>query len=399
MTPQKKVRLALAGCGRRGICVAGLFRNHPQCEITALMDPFESATSLAATQLDIPEARVYRNFELMLKDAPVDAIFLACDPTQQVGLACAAMKAGKHVCTEVPAAFTIAECWDLVETVKKTGCKYQLLEQLRYCGFIETWMQMNERGELGHICLAQGEYVHFEMAWKLWMDKDTGEMIGEIPKPSGRRVEPTWRRRILADPIYYLPHTLSPILRVLDDRVVRVSCMGTRKHSYTHPDVKLPWSDIQYALMHTAKDTVVLAGAGFSLPHVPRGELGAHWYDFRGTRGSVESPRSKADTYRAWRRGMDAFETSNVSSIPIGATEEEQKTGHGGTDFKPVDTFIRAIVDDTVPPMDVYRSVETAAPAILAAESANQGGALLEVPNFRTEKRRSKSKAKIRIPR
>jgi hypothetical protein len=33
--------------------------------------------------------------------------------------------------------------------------------------------------------------------------------------------------------------------------------------------------------------------------------------------------------------------------------------------------------------MDVYRAVETAAPAILAAKSAREGGILIEVPDFR----------------
>jgi len=381
------------GCGGRGIGVTGLFKNHPQCRVTALMDRFEASTTRAATQLELSEARRYRDFSKMLREAPVDALFFACDPTMQVELACAAMKAGKHVCTEVPAAFTIKECWDLVETVKKTGCKYQLMEQTRYWGFIETWKKMNERGELGHVCLAQGEYVHYEKAWKYWTDLDTGEQLTDIARPIGRRVEETWRRRILADPIYYLPHTLSPMLHVLDDRVVKVSCMGTRKHSYTYPDAKLPWSDIQYALMHTEKDTVLLAGAGFSMPHVLRGETSAHWYEFRGTKGSVESPKSKTDHFRVWRQGMDAFEKMDISSIPLGATQSQMKSGHGGADYKPVDTFIRSILDDTVPPMDVYRSVETAAPAILAAESAQQGGVSLEVPDFRTGKRGAKSKA------
>ena len=45
--------------------------------------------------------------------------------------------------------------------------------------------------------------------------------------------------------------------------------------------------------------------------------------------------------------------------------------------------FIDAIKNDTTPPMDVYKAVETAAPAIIAAESARRGGELLEVPDFR----------------
>ena len=45
--------------------------------------------------------------------------------------------------------------------------------------------------------------------------------------------------------------------------------------------------------------------------------------------------------------------------------------------------FIDAIINDKTPAVDVYTAVETAAPAIMAAESARKGGALLEVPDFR----------------
>ena len=56
---------------------------------------------------------------------------------------------------------------------------------------------------------------------------------------------------------------------------------------------------------------------------------------------------------------------------------------HGGADYYPISYFIDAIVNDKNPPLDVYKAVETAAPAILAAESARKGGVLLEVPDFR----------------
>ena len=39
--------------------------------------------------------------------------------------------------------------------------------------------------------------------------------------------------------------------------------------------------------------------------------------------------------------------------------------------------------NDKTPPMDVYKAVECAAPAILAAQSARQGGILIPVPDFR----------------
>lgn len=381
----RKVRLGLVGCGGRGVYVTGLFKAHPHCEVTALMDRFPSRVEAAAAALELPEAAAYTDYESALGQAPVDALFFACDPTDQAAMACRAMEAGKHVCTEVPAAFTLEDCWNLVRTVQRTGMKYQLMEQTRYWGFVDAWKAMRESGELGHVCLAQGEYVHYERAWGSWTDLETGEIYRELTPPPGRKVEPTWRYEVLGDPIYYLPHTLSPLLKILDDRVLKVSCMGTRKESYTYPDESLPWRDIEYAIMHTAKDTVLLVGAGFSLPYPRRGPTSCHWYELRGSKGTVESPRGEWDKFRVWKAGMATHEELNVSTTPLQASPEQAASGHGGTDFKPVDTFIMSVLHDTTPPLDVYLAAELTAPAILAAESARSGGTLVEVPDFRSD--------------
>ena len=380
----RKLRLGLVGCGKRGIHVTGLFRDHPAWEVTTLMDLYPACTARAAERLGLADAGRYHDFDVMLREAPVDALFFACDPLMQVDLACRAMEAGRHACTEVPAAFTIDDCRRLVETVERTGCQYLLMEQTRHWGFIDRWAEMNRRGEFGHVCFAQGEYVHYEKDWNYWVNTETGDMSSDFTPPEGWKAHPSWRYEALAHPIYYLPHTLSPLLKVLDDRVESVCCMGTRPDSYTYPDGTLPWRDIEYALMHTAKDTVMCVGAGFSLPCVQRGRAGAHWYELRGTRAGVESPRCRDDAFRVWRQGAESYEDAGLSTVPLDADEEKAKSGHGGADFKPVESFTRAVLDNVRPEFDVYRAVETAAPAMLAAESALRGGAMLTVPDFRS---------------
>jgi len=379
-----KIRLGVAGCGPRGAYIGGLFKDHPECELTAVMDKFLPPAQKAAEAFHLPEARVFTDFDKMLRDAPMDAIYLACDPMVQVDMACRAMAAGKHVCTDVPAAFSIDECWDLVRTVEKTGRKYMLMEQVRYSGFVETWKRMRERGEFGHVCFAQGEYIHYLDNCNFWIDPATGENICKPARPTDRTVIPSWRLKAFAHPIYYLPHTLSPLLYILGDRVERVSCMGTQQISYAFPGIKLPARDIEYALMHTAGDTVLAAGAGFTFPYPHRhAETGHHWYELRGTRASVESPRRPDDRFWRWRESASAHEAMDLHSSPQDATAEQLKTGHGGRDFKPVDLFVTCVLNDTLPAMDVYLAVETAAPAILAAESARRDGVMLTVPDFR----------------
>ncbi len=382
----KKIRLGLAGSGRRGVNVSRLFKMHPQCEVTACMDRFLNRAENAARELELPDAKVYDDFDKMLQEAPIDAIFFSCPPTFQADMACEAMLKGKHVCTEVPAAFTMDQCRNLVRTVEKTGCKYQLLEQGRFAGFIDVWKQMYDRGELGHVCLAQGEYVHFLPHCRNWIDVDTGEHLDDLLPPSGRNMEPSWRyQSIMPDPIYYLPHTLSPILKVLSDRVVRVSCMGTKVPGYTFAEQNLPWREIQYALMHTANDTVLLAGAGFGMQNVHRGPTECHWWELRGTKGAVTSPRHKSDWFRGWREGTTLYREMDIGLAPLDADAMQAQSGHGGQDFKPVFTFLQAILEDKETGMNVYQAVETAAPAILAVESSHQNGVMIEVPDFRTQ--------------
>lgn len=379
----KRVRIGLVGCGRRGTYLTSLFKAHTLCEVTTLMDRSRACAEKSAESLALPDARIDTDFETMLREAKIDAVLITGDPTQQAQMACRAMERGIHACTEVPAAFAIDDLWQLVQTVQKTGCKYQLMEQVRYWGFIEQWMGMHERDELGHICHVQGEYVHYESTWNLWYDPATGEQFHSIKPPAGRTVKPTWRQTVFEHPIYYLPHTLSPLLRILKDRVLRVSCMGTQKLSYTYPDTPLAWRDIEYAMMHTEKDTVMTVGAGFSMPHVYRGPLSAHWYELRGVKGSVTSPRFKDDAYRVWKRGDETYKPVEMSTTPLDADASQAASGHGGADFKPIDTFIRSILDDTTPPLDVYLTAELTAPAILAAESSERGGVTLDVPDFR----------------
>ena len=42
--------------------------------------------------------------------------------------------------------------------------------------------------------------------------------------------------------------------------------------------------------------------------------------------------------------------------------------------------FVKCIVEDTKPPIDVELGIAMALPGIIASESAKQGGVLMEIP-------------------
>lgn len=135
----KKVKLGVVGLGPRGRHLMKLFRRHPYCAMAALCDVRRENVERAAAELNDPDVRCYADFEKMVASQSLDAILIAADPDIQVSMACYAMEQGLHVATEVPAAFTMQQCRDLVHTVERTGMKYQLLEQVKYWGFIQKW--------------------------------------------------------------------------------------------------------------------------------------------------------------------------------------------------------------------------------------------------------------------
>jgi predicted dehydrogenase len=379
-----KVRIGFVGLGHRGIYLSKLYQQRiKDCKVVALCDRIKPLVEEGAAQLGDGDISTFTDYSKMLKEADVDAVGVFTDADRQADLICEALYAGKHVTCEVPLAFTIEDCWKIVLAVEQTGLKFQLCEQTRYWPHIRAWREMVKEGKLGKILFVEGQYFH-HCDGSYWQDPETGVRYKDSELREGLNVKKTWRNGM--PPIIYLPHELSPLLSILDDRVVRVSCMSTRPKSYCLEGVDMP--DVQAAIMYTEKDTVMRLACSFTVPrYYPN-----HWYHIWGTKGVVESNRAEKDKMRMWladsMKESDSPEELEWKYAPEDMPKEAIGSGHGDADYFPAASFIESIINDTTPPMDVYKSVESAAPAITASISAEQDGKCLEVPNFRPGKKR-----------
>ena len=180
-----------------------------------------------------------------------------------------------------------------------------------------------------------------------------------------------------------MPHELSPLLSVTGGRISKVSCIGTKQGSYLESSYDA--CDLQTALMYNTNDAIFSLRAGFSVPYGDKAHTGAHWYQIKGTKATVETCRSTLDTMKLYRADGE-WEAMDWGTRDPEQPEFVRNSDHGGADFFPIMHFIDSIVNDKTPPIDVFTAVETAAPAIKAAESARKGGILLEVPDFRVKK-------------
>lgn len=373
------IRIALVGLGGRGVGTwIPLLQTIPGFRIAALCDPIAALHERALARLDEPSTvRAYTSYADVLADPEVDAVALTVRCAEQGALAADALEAGKHVHAEVPAAHTIADCWRIALSVERTGLVYALAEQTRYWGFVEAWREIVASGQLGRVTMCEGQYFHYLPDDK-FRDPHTGRHLGPDEVDAFPAAVPSWSQ--LMPPIHYLPHELSPMLKVLDDRVVRVVGMGTRNPSYAHPVLKQ--ADLQVALMQTEKDAVLRMATSFAQPH-PEGNW--HWYAVIGTGGRLEWKRANRDRPKLWLASWQLHDLAEVDwrYERTDAPTEARGSGHGDADYYAHVAFRDAVRGDRPLELDVYGALDTAAPAILAADSIDRGSVPLDVPDFR----------------
>ena len=87
-------------------------------------------------------------------------MIIACPWNWHTPMAVAAMKAGKHVGVEVPAAATVEECWELVRTSESTGMWCMMLENVCYFRNMMQVLNMVRQGQLGELLHCVGGYQH-----------------------------------------------------------------------------------------------------------------------------------------------------------------------------------------------------------------------------------------------
>ncbi|MBI3946573.1 MAG: Gfo/Idh/MocA family oxidoreductase [Armatimonadetes bacterium] len=379
----EKVRVGVVGMGRGGSLAKWMVERIPEYEVVAACDKSRVRVEARASSIGAPDLKLYTDHKKMLAEEKLDAVMVETDPCSIAEVACDALYSGRHVICDVPLSYRLRDCWDIVVAVERTGLKFQMGEQLRYAKFVHEWQQMNMAGRLGKILYVEGQYHHdLHGGWVYWdpvqgryYNMEAGKGIPGLLKSD----------RMPMHTLAYNPHELSPILKILQDRVKTVSAMGTRPESYTYQIFDSP--DLEVAIMRTEGDTIIRIVNAFGCPVGGRG----HWYSLMGTKGQVEMKRAGWDQGKAWFKDENmtdyaAFEDPEWT--PRELVKEALGTGHGNLDFYPMYRFARAILEDKPTDMDVYLAAEASAPGIVAGISVEHEGLPFAVPDFRPGPRR-----------
>jgi predicted dehydrogenase len=160
------VRIGFIGLGQRG---PGHLNNMTKLEgikINGLCDIRESSVKKAAKLLDgtSHQPTLYSGdkdaWKKLCEREDIDAVYIATPWDMHVPMAVYAMEHGKHAFVEVPAAITLDQCWQLVETSERTRKHCMMLENCCYDFFELLTLNMARQGYFGDIIHGEGAYLH-----------------------------------------------------------------------------------------------------------------------------------------------------------------------------------------------------------------------------------------------
>ena len=144
----KKIRVGVLG-GFRGGSMIKYCKQAENAEIVAICDKLPAVLEKQKKEAEGYDIEFYDNFEDFIKH-DMDAVVLANYANEHAPFAIKAMKAGKHVFSEVLPVQTMKEAVELIEAVERSGKVYTYAEN--YCYTPVRW-EMRERYRRGDTIL------------------------------------------------------------------------------------------------------------------------------------------------------------------------------------------------------------------------------------------------------
>ena len=384
-----EVRIGFVGVGGQGGSHVRNMLRVPGARITAVCDI--SPERVALMQKWVVEAgqkepaaytRGPRDFERLCESQDVDLVFNATPWEWHVPVCVSAMKNGKHAATEVPAAMTIDECWELVETAEKTRRHCVMMENCNYGRAEMMVFNMVRQGLFGEILHAEGGYLH-----------DLREI------KFANRGEGLWRRAWASkvNGNLYPTHGLGPVANCMDinrgDRFEYLVSMsgpsrGLQQFAQDHFPAgssqraeKFVLGDVNVSLIRTARGRTIYVSHDTNLPR-PYSRINL----VQGTRGLFQgypdrvyiegrSPEHRWEESKAYLAQYDHPLWTDLTTKSEGA-------GHGGMDYLEDYRLIKCLRDGLPTDMNVYDAAALSAVVQLSQRSNAKRSATMDFPDF-----------------
>lgn len=152
----KRLKVGIIGCGgiANGKHLPSL-KAINRVDLVAFCDLIEEKAIKAAKEYGTPDAKVYTDYQELLKDDSIDVVHVLTPNRMHAQISIDALHAGKHVMCEKPMAKTAEDARRMVAAAKESGKKLTIGYQHRHKPETQYLKQVIDSGELGDIYYAK----------------------------------------------------------------------------------------------------------------------------------------------------------------------------------------------------------------------------------------------------
>lgn len=360
---QKMVKIGVIGTGGRGTGHVGTLLDIEGTEIVAVCDLTRSKAENAANLCEkagktLP--RIYcrdeNTWKEMLDKEKLDCVIIATYWDSHAAIALHAMKNGIYPGIEVPAALTVDDTWELVETSEKTGIPCMMLENWSFRQDNLAALNMKRLGKFGEIVHCHCAHSH-DCIDHWFFDSKTGvqKWPAEYLLKYNRDQYPT--------------HSVGPVLSWMDincgdvfteiystaSASKGINAYFKRKFGNDHPNANLKYlqGDIITSLLKTKTGKTLVINMDMQLPRpysnrwMLQGTLGV--YDEEKSSIYLEGESPEYHVWEAWKPYEEKYNHKWWHS-------DFSDQSHGGTDYVMLCQFLDAVKAKGPTPIDVYDS-------------------------------------------
>ncbi len=388
--PIAQVRIGIIGLGNRGLSMMKLVQvmTPDNARIVAICDIRKERCDLALNSFTDNKPTSYSGSENEWKKLAdrddLDLILIFTPWEFHASMSLYAMKKGKHVGVEVPAALSVEDCWNLVNTAEETQRNCMMLENVCY-GDEELWvLNMAQQGVFGELTYGEAAYIHdlrdyfYKAYYNNWRSKHHLKRDGNL----------------------YPTHGLGPIAQYMDiqrgDKFDTLVSMSSHQKGMDALAAGLPQThemsntrnykhgDMNNTLIKTAMGRTILLQHDVITPrpynrkNVLAGTKAYHeGYPSRLSVLGKDShhflPEKKYNEYRSMYRSDLWKDMEEII---------KKHGGHGGMDFLMVYRLITCFNKGLPLDMDVYDGVAWSVVFALSEISVQLGSAPVVFPDF-----------------
>lgn len=389
---KQEITIGMMGFGQRGTALLkDVILPRADVKIAAVCDVYEDRAETAAKLVaDAGRPAPIKTLDYcdMLSIKEIDAIVITASWESHISCAVAAMEAGKYVGMEVGGAYSLKECWQLVEAYERTGIPCMILENCCYGRYEMLLKNMVQQGLFGELVHCRGGYHH-----------DLREEVAFGKERRHYRLQNYLHRNCEN----YPTHELGPIAQLLGinhgNRMLSLCSVASKAaglHDYISRNPEADQSLLQRRVSQGDVVTTVITCAGGETivltldTTLPRAY--SRGLEIRGTRGMYcEDNRSfffdgqhQEFDFKWQEQWNNAEQYLGQYEHPVWREYQQSgvRGGHDGMDWLVFSDFFQAVKEGTQTPIDVYDAAAWMCITPLSEQSIALGGAPVAIPDF-----------------